>query len=211
MEARPLQQARATQTRRLLFRAVAGLAGLAALVIVPRLTAGSSPRSADTGYEHKPSTFAKRSTQVGERYLTTPTERSIIMLIRYFSWLVVGLAAVFLVVASASFSSLAAIAWLAFAISIGTMVVATGIAYRYRDHLPTLVTAIVTAVVSAWTILASLVFSQPTVQSLAFAGSLAIAGLALAGLTTNELASEHVIHSLEMSEDRHDSRLAAAA
>jgi hypothetical protein len=80
-----------------------------------------------------------------------------------------------------------------------------GIAYRDSDHLPTPVTAIVTAVVSAWTIVARLVFSQPTVQNLA------IAGLALAGLTTNELTSERVIHSLEMSEDRGESQLAAAA
>jgi hypothetical protein len=134
-----------------------------------------------------------------------------VMLIRYFSWLAVGLAAVFLVTASAAFTSLAAIAWLTFGISIGTLVVSVGIAYRYRDHLPTLVTAIVTAVVSAWTIVASLVFSQPTVQNLALAGSLAIAGLALVGLTTNELTSERVIHSLEMSEDRRGSQFAAAA
>jgi hypothetical protein len=71
--------------------------------------------------------------------------------------------------------------------------------------LPTPVTAIATAVVSAWTIVASLVFSQPTVQNLASAG------LALVWLTTKELTSERVIHSLEMSEDRRDSQLAAAA
>lgn len=132
------------------------------------------------------------------------------MLTRYVSWLVVGLAAAWLVIASVSFSSLAAIAWLAFAIGTGTLIVSVGIAYRYRDHLPTLVTAIVTAVVSAWTIVASLVFSQPTVRNLALAGSLAIAGLALAGLTANELTSERVIHSLEMSEDRRESLAAAA-
>ena len=77
------------------------------------------------------------------------------MLIRYFLWLAVALAAVFLVIASASFTSLAAIASLTFGISICTLVVSVGIAYRYRDHLPTLLTAIMTTVVSTWTIVAS--------------------------------------------------------
>jgi hypothetical protein len=133
------------------------------------------------------------------------------MLTRYFSWLAIGVASAFLVVASASFASPAAIAWLAFAISIGTLVVSVGIAYRYRDHWPTLVTGTVTAVVSAWTIVASVVFSHPTVQNLALASSLAIVGLALVGLTANELTSERVTHSLEVSEDRRESRFAASA
>jgi hypothetical protein len=41
--------------------------------------------------------------------------------------------------------------------------------------------------------------------------NLAIAGRALVGLTTKELTSERVIHSREMSEDRRESQLAAAA
>jgi hypothetical protein len=131
------------------------------------------------------------------------------MLTRYISWLAIGLAAAFLVVASTSFTSLAAIATLAFGISIWTLIVSTGIAYRYRSHLPTMVTAVATAVVSAWTIVASLVFSQPTVQNLAFAGSLAIAGLALVGLTAHEFATERVTHSLALTEDRRE--FAAAA
>jgi putative Mn2+ efflux pump MntP len=133
------------------------------------------------------------------------------MFTRYVSWLFIGLAAAFLVVASSAFTSLTAIAALAFAISIGTLAVSAGIAYRYRNHLPTLVTAVVTAVVSAWTIVASLVFSQPTVQHLALAGSLALAGLALVGLTINELSSEHVTHSLEVTDHQRDGHLAPAA
>jgi hypothetical protein len=128
---------------------------------------------------------------------------------RYISWLAIGLAAAFLVVASNSFTSLAAIAALAFGIGIGTLIVSAGIAYRYRNHIPTLVTAVATAVVSAWTIVASVVFSQPTIQNLAFAGSLAIAGLALVGLTVHEFATERVTHSFEVSEDRRE--FAAAA
>jgi hypothetical protein len=58
----------------------------------------------------------------------------------------------------------------------------------------TLLTAIVAALVSAWTIVASLVFSQTVV-----------------GLTINELTSERAIRSLEMSAYRRESQLAAAA
>jgi drug/metabolite transporter (DMT)-like permease len=130
---------------------------------------------------------------------------------RYIAWLAIGVAGAFLIVASDAFTSLATIAWLAFAISIGTLLVSAGIAYRYRNHVPTLVTSIVTAVVSAWTIVASLVFSLPVVQNLAFAGSLALAGLALAGLTIHELSSERVTHSLEVTDNQRDHHFAAAA
>jgi hypothetical protein len=211
MELRPLPRARTTQTRRVPLLGLRALTGLAALVIVLRLSNGSPLRSGDIDYERELSTSLKRSPHVrASDFSNTTTKRSMVMLIRYFSWLAGGLAAAFLVIVSASFASLAAIAWLTFGISIGTLVVSVGIAYGYRDHLPTLVAAIVTAVVSTWTIVASLAFSQPTVQNLALAGSLAIAGLALVGLTTNELTSERVIHSLEMSEDRRESQLAAA-
>lgn len=133
------------------------------------------------------------------------------MRIRFISWLATAVAAAFLVVASASFTSLTAIAWIAFGIGIGTLVVSAGVAYRYRDHMPTLVTGVLTAAVSGWTIVASLVFSPSTVQNLALAGSLAITGLALTGLTAHELSSEGVAHSLEASEGRRESHLAAAA
>jgi hypothetical protein len=90
--------------------------------------------------------------------------------------------------------------------------VSAGLAYAYRKHIPTLVTAVVTMVLSAWTIIvASLIFSQSTVQNLAFAGSLAIAGLAVIGLTVNELSTESVARSLEASDGRRESGLAAAA
>jgi hypothetical protein len=131
------------------------------------------------------------------------------MFTRFVSWLAIGLAAAFLVVASASFGSLSTIAWLAFGISIGTLVVSVGIAYVSRHHIATLVAAVVTAVVSGWTIVASLVFSHPTVQNLALAGALAIGGLAVVGLTANELSSERIVHSLEVSVSQ-ESRPAAA-
>jgi hypothetical protein len=122
-----------------------------------------------------------------------------------------GVAAAFLVVASASLTSLSAIASLALGVGIGTLVVSMGIAYRYREDVPTLVTAVLTAVVSGWTIVASLVFSEPTAQNLALAGALAIGGLAIVGLTAHELGNEAVAHSLEAGDGTRESQLAAAA
>ena len=133
------------------------------------------------------------------------------MFTRYISWLGIGLAAAFLVVASSAFTSLRTVADLGFAISIGTLVVSAGIGYRYRKHIPTVLTAAVTVVVSAWTLVACLVFSVATARTLAFAGSLAIAGLALVGLTVHELSSERVTHSLEVTETTRESTLASAA
>jgi hypothetical protein len=132
------------------------------------------------------------------------------MSIRFASWLGIGIAAAFLVVATTSFS-LATIAWLAFAIGVGTLVVSIAVASRYRDNRASLVTACLTAAVSVWTIVASLVFSESTVQNLALASALAVSGLAIVGLTSNELSVEHAARSLEDDGGEHQSRLAAAA
>jgi hypothetical protein len=131
------------------------------------------------------------------------------MRIRFISWLSVGLAAAFLVVSTAAFT-LPVIDALALGIGIGTLVVSLGIAYGYRDHIPTLVPALATAVVSAWMIVASQVFSQASVQNLTLAESLAISGLALVGLTAHELSSEHIVHRLEVSSGRRERESAAA-
>lgn len=134
------------------------------------------------------------------------------MFIRFSSWVAIGIAAAFLVVAQATYA-LSTIIWLAFGVGVGALFVSLAVAYLYRRHLPTLLIGMVTAVVSGWTVVASLVFSQATVQNLALAGGLAMAGLALVGLTAHELSSERVVHSIEVSENqtRRDSPLAPAA
>jgi hypothetical protein len=129
---------------------------------------------------------------------------------RFSSWLAVAVAAAFLVVATAAFP-LPTIAWLAFSIGIGTLVVSAGIAYASRSQVASLVTALVTAAVGVWTIVASLVYSLSTVQNLAFAGALAIGGLALVGLTVHELSVEGVVRAGKQDSAERESRLAAAA
>jgi hypothetical protein len=129
---------------------------------------------------------------------------------RFLSWLAIAAAAAFLVVVSVSFS-LTAIGTLAFAISIGTLVVSAGIAVFDRRYVPSLVTAVVVAVISAWTIVASLIFSQSTVQNLALGASLAISGLAVVGLTAHEVSHERAAQSVKDSATEREGRLAAAA
>ena len=129
---------------------------------------------------------------------------------RFVSWLAVTVAAAFLVVVSASFS-LSAIMPLAFAISIGTLVVSAAIAYYDRTYVPSQVTAVLVIVISAWTIVASLVFSQSTVQWLSLGASLAISGLALVALTAHELSLERAVRSAKDGSSEREARLAAAA
>ena len=129
---------------------------------------------------------------------------------RFLSWLAIAAAAAFLVVVSVSFS-LTTIGTLAFAISIGTLVVSAGIAVFDRRYVPSLVTAVVVAVISAWTIVASLIFSQSTVQNLALGASLAISGLAVVGLTAHEVSHERAAQSVKDSSTEREGRLAAAA
>ena len=107
--------------------------------------------------------------------------------------------------------SLSAIEWLAFSIAVGTLAVSVAIGWTYRRHLATLGTSLTTAVISGWTIAASVVFSQSTVQNLALASALAIDALAIVGITAHELSNEDVIvHSVEDT-GRRESTLSAAA
>ena len=129
---------------------------------------------------------------------------------RFVSWLAIGIAAAFLVVATATYSP-STIVSLAFAISIGTLVVSAGISLADYRSIATLVTGLVTALVSAWTIVASLVFSQAAVQNLALAGALAIAGLAIVGATAHEVSVERAIARSGSDSAKRESRLAAAA
>jgi hypothetical protein len=120
------------------------------------------------------------------------------MRIRYFSWLALALAAAFLVVASTAFAAVD-IANVALGIGIGALVLSLFVSYRYRAHRASLMTGACSAAVSAWTVVASTVFPLQTVQNLTLAEGLALGLLATIGLTTNELRSEHVVHSLRVA------------
>jgi hypothetical protein len=128
----------------------------------------------------------------------------------FVSWLAIAVAAAFLVVATAAFS-LTVIAALAFAISIGTLIVSAALAYYGRTHVVSVYTAVLVGLISAWTIVASLVFARSTVQHLALGSSVAIGALAVVGLTARELSLEHAARpAIDRSSDR-EARIAAAA
>jgi hypothetical protein len=133
------------------------------------------------------------------------------MRIRYASYLSLGVAAAFLVFATAAFS-LSTVAALALGIGIGMLAVSLGVVALYRHDIASLVISGAIAVISAWTVVASQVFSKSTVDDLAFASAVAVGVLAIAGLTAHELRAERVVHSLEVHEgEREGDRRPVAA
>jgi FtsH-binding integral membrane protein len=129
---------------------------------------------------------------------------------RFLSWLAIAIASAFLVVASADFP-LPAVAVLAFAVSIGTLLVSSALAYYGRPDVASVYTAVLVGLISAWTIVASLVFSQSTVQHLALGSSLAISALAVVGLTAHEVSLEHAAQpAVDRSSEREPGISAAA-
>jgi hypothetical protein len=129
---------------------------------------------------------------------------------RFLSWMAIGVAAAFLVVATAAFS-LPVIKWLAFATGLGTLIVSGSISFNARRDVPTALTALATVLASGWTVVASVVFSEATVQNLALASGLALAGLAMIGITEHELVVERALMRSAADDSRQESRLAAAA
>jgi hypothetical protein len=119
------------------------------------------------------------------------------MRLRYFCLLALGVAAAFLVVATQAFA-LVDIANLALGVGIGMFICSVGLALRFREHVPMLITGSLSALLSAWMIIASQVFSLAAVQSLTFAEALGLAALSAIGLTAHELTSERVVHSLQL-------------
>ena len=119
------------------------------------------------------------------------------MRIRYLSFIALGLAAAFLVVATAVYP-LSTVVELTLGIGIAMLVVSLGIAARYREDKPSFLVGVCSAAVSAWMIVASQVYSASTVDNVTFASALAIGALALIGLTAHELRAERVVDSLDM-------------
>jgi hypothetical protein len=125
------------------------------------------------------------------------------MRIRYISYLSLGVAAAFLVVATYAFS-LSTIASLSLGVGVAMLAVSLGVALRYRKDLPTLAVSGAIAAVSAWIVVESQIFAQSTVSDVTFAFALASAGLAAIGLTAHELDTERVVHRLKVHEGQRE-------
>src|SRR3989440_9221320 len=108
------------------------------------------------------------------------------LMYRFLSLMAIGIAAAFLVVATAAFS-LPVIKWLAFSIGFGTLIVSGSISFSYREHIPAVLIGLATALVSAWTVVASRGFSEASVPNLALASGVARPRLADTGLGEHEL------------------------
>ena len=114
------------------------------------------------------------------------------MRIRYVSYLALGVGAAFLAVATAAFSN-STVVGLSIGIGIAMLAVSAGIAWRYRNDLPSLVVGACVALISLWTVLAALIFSKGTVDDLTFASAVAISALSAVGLTAHEVEAERIL------------------
>jgi len=117
---------------------------------------------------------------------------------RYVTNITLALIAGFLVVASQAFTA-SAYAWLSFAGGAAICAVALcGLALRGRGRVQRSIDG-TTVVLGAWIVVSSLVFATGSVIWLGFSAAAAVLALAITGLTANELGSEQVVHSLEVS------------
>jgi peptidoglycan/LPS O-acetylase OafA/YrhL len=119
------------------------------------------------------------------------------MRIRYLSYIALGIAAAFLIVATAVFP-LDTVVELTLGVSIAMLVVSLGIAERFRQDATSVFVGLASAAVSAWMILASQLYSASTLDDVTFGSAIAVAVLALIGLTAHELTTERVVHRLEV-------------
>jgi hypothetical protein len=128
------------------------------------------------------------------------TKEAVLMNSRYLTNITIALIAGFSIVASQAFTN-ATYSWLMFGCGVAIGAVALGsIALRGRGLVQRSLDGAV-GVLSAWTIVSSLVFGS--VVWLGFSAAVAVAAVAIAGLTANELATERVVHSLEPSSYSH--------
>lgn len=122
------------------------------------------------------------------------------MRIRYLSYLALAVMAAFLIVAAKAFA-LSTVADLALGVGIVMLLVSLSIAVRSRGDFASALVGAASALVSAWIVVSSLVFSNSTVDDVTFYSAIGAGVLALVGLTVHELRAERVVHSLEVRSD----------
>jgi hypothetical protein len=126
---------------------------------------------------------------------------------RYLSNLALAVVAAFVVVASQAFSS-SVFTWLAF--GGGVAIVAIALEETVRDCVSAhRVLSAVVAVIGAWTIVSSLVFSASAVVWLGFSAAVAVVALAVIGLTLHELQDERVLRAVDTRTSDHPTTRAA--
>lgn len=150
---------------------------------VEPLLSPTDPPSAETGHR-------VRSASPGP-------ERSTTMSTRFVSNLLLALAGGLVIVATQAFVP-PTVGWVAFGVTgVGVLVLlgATALVPGRGEVQRTL--DAVAAVLAAWTIVETLVFSGALMVWLTFGAAAAIVAVAVAGLIAHELSTERVVHSLE--------------
>jgi hypothetical protein len=99
--------------------------------------------------------------------------------------------------------------WLMFSAAVLALGLSTAIALRGRGLIQRGLDG-TTALLGAWTVIASLVFSGNVITWLGFASGAAFVALALIGLTLHELYTERVVHSIEVRSSNADRDLTGA-
>ena len=106
------------------------------------------------------------------------------------------IAAAFLAVATFTWS-IGVAHWVAFAVSVGVLVLA-GLSAVFVPTRARKLGHGVIGLVAVWSIIAALVFSGTALTWLVFADAIALGVLALADLTAHEATTENVVHQLEV-------------
>jgi hypothetical protein len=113
----------------------------------------------------------------------------------------------FLIVAVFAFAPTTT-AWLGFAVSIPLLLLGLAIAYSTLrrgaaagEKIGVSTLGLITAVIAAWTIIASLVFALGTARWLIFASACAHVLLSMASLVIREITTERVVHHLEVERE----------
>lgn len=115
---------------------------------------------------------------------------------RFLTNSALAIAGGFLVVASQAFTA-SVFGWLMFGIGVLGVLLAGAIAIPGRGTAQRTLDGTV-GILSAWTVVASLVFAGSTVTWLGFASGAAFVALAFLGLALHELRTERVVHSIEV-------------
>jgi hypothetical protein len=127
------------------------------------------------------------------------------MSLKYIVNVIAVLTAGFLAVASRTFSPSVA-GWVGFGASAGILVIALAALIALQLSAQSVGYGLV-GLVSAWSLVAALVFNGPALGWLVFADAIALAAVALVDLTVHEVSTERVVHTIEVT----DSRLPQAA
>ncbi len=124
-------------------------------------------------------------------------ERSTPMSTRFVSNMLLALAGGFVIVATQAFAP-PVVAWIAFAVTgVGVLVLVAATALVVGRGPVQRTLDAVAAVLAAWTVVETLVFSGMVMVWLTLGAAAAIVAVAVAGLIAHELSTERVVHSLE--------------